>query len=325
MMIWGNMIGAYRNTAKGFSSNLQNVYHESRGWEFPHLVSYMESHDEERVMWEVTKNNFQSTSTALIRTKAASVFFFLVPGPKMLWQFQEFGYDEELNNDRLGIKPTHWEYLDDPDRKKLHDAFSSLIRIKTKTGLIDSDYFDWSGNGSLKWLNIDHPDTKIVAFGNFSKSEKTGAVNWPATGTWTHLYEEGQTIEIAAVGEMEMTLAPGEIHIYTSKPLENYIGYNPFPTFDTTPGPEPEPEPAVITDISLEPNPSIDIVKVTFPLGTERLSIYSYNGQEVATFGIDPESTFLPLNFAFYPSGFYTIVARSGDDEIKSTLFFKQR
>jgi hypothetical protein len=41
----------------------------------------------------------------------------------MLWQFGEFGFDEELNNDRLGIKPTRWEYLNDPQRIRLFKLY----------------------------------------------------------------------------------------------------------------------------------------------------------------------------------------------------------
>ena len=48
-------------------------------------------------------------------------FFFTVPGPKMIWQFGEMGYDVSIEeNGRTGKKPLHWEYLENKDRKALH-------------------------------------------------------------------------------------------------------------------------------------------------------------------------------------------------------------
>ena len=78
------------------------------------LMGYMESHDEERTSFKAwkwgiesikggeasanptTDNNLENRMKQLA-TNAA--FFFTVPGPKMIWQFGELGYDETLGEE----------------------------------------------------------------------------------------------------------------------------------------------------------------------------------------------------------------------------------
>jgi hypothetical protein len=52
MMLWGNMNYQYNEATMGYSSNLSGASYTSRGWTKPHLVAYMESHDEERLMFK---------------------------------------------------------------------------------------------------------------------------------------------------------------------------------------------------------------------------------------------------------------------------------
>jgi len=225
MMLWGNMNHTFRNAAKGTITTLSGLYHENRDWNEPHLVGYMESHDEERLMWDLL-NGSRTKSEALKRAKLASVFFFMVPGPKMMWQFGEMGYDEELNNDRLGIKPTHWEYLNDPARYQLFALYKSLINLRTKTDYIDENHFEWNTSGWIKWITIDHPDVKFHAVGNFDSQEQTANYNFPQTGTW-YDYFTGEEFQISDANQ-EFTLPPGHFSIFVNDQIENYIDVNPL-------------------------------------------------------------------------------------------------
>jgi hypothetical protein len=62
MMVWGNMNYNYNQATMGYvsNSNISNITYTIRGWDNPNLVGYMESHDEERLMY----NNLTSGSTA---------------------------------------------------------------------------------------------------------------------------------------------------------------------------------------------------------------------------------------------------------------------
>ncbi|SNT34453.1 Por secretion system C-terminal sorting domain-containing protein [Ekhidna lutea] len=219
MMLWGNMNHTYINAAKGSSASLSQTYYVDRGWSDPHLISYMESHDEERLMWEVQKSH--GLNYSLERAKLATAFFLTVPGPKLIWQFGEFGYDEELNNDRLGIKPTHWEYLEEVNRKKLFDLYKSIINLKVKSGYINEQYFHWSPSGLVKTINIDHPEVSIYLIGNFDDEAQTSTHKFSKPGTW-YDYFTGASFEVTNPS-VEVTLGAGEWHIFTSELIENYI------------------------------------------------------------------------------------------------------
>ena len=49
--------------------------------------------------------------------KLAGAFFFTVPGPKMIWQFGELGYDISIDSWKSWEKPVKWNYLDDDKRR----------------------------------------------------------------------------------------------------------------------------------------------------------------------------------------------------------------
>ncbi|MDV7401547.1 hypothetical protein RZS08_59565, partial [Arthrospira platensis SPKY1] len=96
--------------------------------ENPYWVGYMESHDEERLMVRMRTNgntsnpehNVRELQVSLERMKAMGTTF-LIPGPKMLWQFGELGYDFPIDfNGRTGNKPVRWDYYRDPERLKLY-------------------------------------------------------------------------------------------------------------------------------------------------------------------------------------------------------------
>ncbi len=220
MMLWGNENHNFRNLAKGNSANLGGLSYQVKGWNVPHVVGYMESHDEERVAWDLKNSSSQSLSQQMQRLKLNAALFFLVPGPKMIWQFGEFGYDEELNNDRLGVKPTRWEYLEDPERNKLFQVYQSLIKLKTQTNYLNKDNFQWSATGDLKWARYNNDDVKIVMMGNFSKSTQAFDQQILQEGTW-YDYLTGKEIEIGS--EVAINLIAGEFRILTSEPIENYI------------------------------------------------------------------------------------------------------
>lgn len=139
MVFWGNMNGVFREMGKGASRNFEGAFYQNRGWTHNHLLAYMESHDEERVMFDMLNYgatspvNLTNLTEAINLKQLLTAFYFSIPGPKMIWQFGEFGFDLELNNDRLGIKPTRWEYLNDPDRIRLWNLYQAFISLKPST------------------------------------------------------------------------------------------------------------------------------------------------------------------------------------------------
>src|SRR5439155_3221769 len=96
----------FTEAAKGVvnNSNFQWALHSNRGWANPHLVSYMESHDEERSMYKCLTEgqangsyNIKDLATGLKRNEMTAAFLLAMPGPKLIWQFGELGYDLSIN------------------------------------------------------------------------------------------------------------------------------------------------------------------------------------------------------------------------------------
>lgn len=145
MALWNNMTGAYSEAAMGYlnaNSELWRAYPPNSNYPRTGQVAYMESHDEQWMMFKTrtygacanapgggaTCNtnpgpyNTRALPQALERQALAAAFFLTVPGPKMLWQFGELGYgggpgeclsDTECpagTPGRVANKPIRWDY-----------------------------------------------------------------------------------------------------------------------------------------------------------------------------------------------------------------------
>jgi 1,4-alpha-glucan branching enzyme len=138
-------------------SDLSWAYFGNRGWNDAHLRTYMESHDEERLMFKnLTYGN--SSGNYSVRnckrqpsaTKWPPLSFFTLPGPKMLWQFGEVGYDVSIDDPcRTCRKPIRWEYFQDEDRNKLYRAFAAIIKLRNQYNIFN-DPGNPGGNG-YRW------------------------------------------------------------------------------------------------------------------------------------------------------------------------------
>jgi hypothetical protein len=138
----------------------------------------------------------------------------------MIWQFGEFGYDQELNNDRLGIKPTKWQYLTNPQRERLFQLYQAMIKLKSEHQVFNNpDKTTLNLNGSLKSIILESEAMDVVLFGNFGLSS-AGNVNlsFPKTGTWYN-YFTGEELTVSST-TMKFTLRPSEFYLFTDKKLE---------------------------------------------------------------------------------------------------------
>jgi len=225
MMFWGSMNFDFKEIAKGNSRNFEWGYFKSRGWNDNTLVGYMESHDEERTMWEsltwgrTTPLNIRQLSNAVNRNQLMAAFFFSIPGPKMMWQFEEFGYDLELNNDRLGVKPTKWEYLDNPDRQRLFNMYRAMLELKSKFNAFNNPQnatLDLTQN--LKSIKLTDADLQVVLYGNFGLTDIASAnLTFPSSGTWYN-YFTGEEIVLSG-NSRAFRVKANEFLMFTNKKL----------------------------------------------------------------------------------------------------------
>jgi glycosidase len=297
MMVWGNLNYAYNQNTMGFSSDsgIGWIYYGNRGWSVPHVVGYMESHDEERLMY---KNlNFGSTSgsytvknlkTALNRIKAAEVLFYAVPGPKMLWQFGELGYDQSINrcddgsinnNCRVTAKPVKWEYYNDPDRRSLFNHTADLIKLKNTYSVFTDGLATFDGSSTLlKQLTLKNqpytatPSTSsemnVEVAVNFDLTTQNMLVSFPHTGTWYDYYGNGEEINVSSTPFL-VSMKAGEYKLYTDVAIEHPV----------VTGVESERH----VEISLSPNPVNTILHINSKEGlVDHLSMRTLQGVSLA-------------------------------------------
>lgn len=245
MMLWGNMHFSYKDVALGGSAaqntSLSSIAHTARGWAVPHLVGYMESHDEERVSYECRTYgslngtyNIKFLPIAMLRMEMMHNLLFSVPGPKMLWQFGELGYDFSINtcengtisNDcRLSPKPIRWDFRNDPYRKRLFDVTSALLHLRKNNDIFEtSDFTLGLGSGNLRFVRLNSANFNVNVIANIATSNQTSVVTFQHPGTWYEYYT-GTTLNVPGVSTA-ISLKPGEYRLYTDMPVALPPGVN---------------------------------------------------------------------------------------------------
>ncbi|MBS1925527.1 MAG: hypothetical protein JST57_05965, partial [Bacteroidetes bacterium] len=243
MLLWGKMTDQYNQNTMGFASNsdINRAFARNRpGWSQLHLVTYAESHDEERIMYKNltfgnstnAAHNVKNLQIALSRTEAMMPFLLLIPGPKMIWEFGELGYDKSIfmcedgtvpqpygtDNCKLSPKPPLWNYYSDAGRKKIFDVVSGLNALrKAKPNTFLSNSISGNLGGTLvKHLIISHPDLSVVAMANFDVTARDISLTFPSSGTWTNYFTQAT---FSATGASQtINLQPGEYRVYTNQP-----------------------------------------------------------------------------------------------------------
>jgi len=223
------------------NSNFESGIHSVRGWNNPHLVTFMESHDEERITYKNIKYgnssgnyNIKDTATALKRMQLNAAFLFTIPGPKMIWQFGELGYDYSRCylstngeggdcDNKTDPKPIRWEYLNDTRRKDVYNVYSNLIQLRFhpwyKAAFL-AGTIDRSLSGNVKWIKVSAGDTShLLVVGNFDVTPQTANITFQTAGTW-YDYLNNQTF--TSTGSVQaVQLQPGQFYVYLNRNVNN--------------------------------------------------------------------------------------------------------
>lgn len=291
IMLWGNLNHAYAQNSMGYSSesSFNSIDFENRGFTAPRLIGYAESHDEERLMYKNLQfgnssnpsHDVKNISVALQRMKTVGAVFLTVPGPKMIWQFGELGYDYGINycedgtydnGCRTNPKPVPSEigYTANPARTSVYNTWSHILELRMLNPVFSTETFTvTSGNLTprVEIWNNNIPVTElkhVIVLANFDVTAKTVNTNFPTgvTAIWYNLMDNTSTIsnETATI-----TLQPGEYRILGNQPaILNAETFAPTQT------------------VTLYPNPAYDRFTLTVPV--KIVEIYSVTGQVVKTF-----------------------------------------
>ena len=173
---------------------------------FGTAVAYMESHDEERNAYKVTQWGNGDCKTdlgvRLDRLALNAAFMFSIPGPKMIWEFGELGYDVPLGTEstKLNKKPDPWEYYKDIEqRMSLYDRYAQVLNFRfSHPKLFTSDVtftIQCESGKTQRNIYCTKGSEGFVLVGNFGTTAQDISTWPPFTGTWTDI-TTGQTYQI---------------------------------------------------------------------------------------------------------------------------------
>lgn len=190
IMCWNKVCESYYQAGMGWQDNSEfsgmfwkGSYDATKGgW-----VSYFESHDEERAAFkakewgtDIVKSDIQTRMNSMA---ALAAFTFTVPGPKMIWQGGEFGFDTPLLNysesgnkedGKTDEKPVDWSYLQEPARKSLNEAYSAILNLRKNypemfdgTAIVNNSVTyegGWTGGRKIEFETVDGKKLWVVGF-----------------------------------------------------------------------------------------------------------------------------------------------------------------
>ena len=310
MYLWRNVNNSFSQAAMGFSSNSDfgGLNSTPRRW-----VGYSESHDEERNFYKAKLFGAGMVKTDSIyrisRVPLNIAFTVLVPGPKMLWQFQELGFDYSIDalGGRTSNKPSAWGWLDLPHRKAAMEASSKLISLRRMyPQAFNSGAFQFNF-GSSDWesgrrISLTHNDLSLLVIGNF-KSDQTATAfpNFPKSGMW-HNVLTGEQKYIGFTNE-PITLQPGQVLVFADRKID-------FPS---------NVENVELTDHSIVfPTVTSDRVWITDEGFTREVRLYTLQGQLVTSWMGTNE-----IDLSAQPDGVY-ILQMSGSSGFRTQKLIRK-
>lgn len=249
VLMWNKQTDPYNQNTMGYKENssYDRMNHSLHGFTNMSAVGYGESHDEERLMFKNLaygaangSYDVKNLNTALERMKTFGATFFTIPGPKMIWQFGELGYEFSINrctdgtinnNCRTDEKPVAFMlgYDTNANRKAVYNTWAQIINIrnsnpvfKSKTYTIESNNLSNDPNGLITRIYVyDNLLTagikNIVVLANYNTTVQNVVPYFPYTGAWHNLMDN--TVSNITSTTAPITLQPGEFRIFG-----NYTG-----------------------------------------------------------------------------------------------------
>lgn len=327
VLLWNKQTDPYNQNTMGYkeNSNYDRMNHSLHGFTNMSAVGYGESHDEERLMFKnlaygAVNGNYdvKNLNTALDRMKTFGATFFTIPGPKMIWQFGELGYEFSINRCtdgsissgcRTDEKPVAFTlgYDTNASRKAVYDTWAKIITIrnahqifKTKTYSIESNNLANDPNGLITRIylydtSITTGIKNVVVLANYTTSAQNVVPYFPYTGQWQNLMDDSISDVVSTTAPI--TLQPGEFRIFG-----NYAGA------------------LSAADINAGNKLSLQIADNPVQNGTAKLifnkvkngeiSIFDMTGKRLSLFKLDKENGTYEVKVN-YPAGTYLIHLKS--------------
>ncbi|MGB4415685.1 MAG: alpha-amylase family glycosyl hydrolase [Paludibacter sp.] len=311
MMLWGKQNSQFTNaiTANSSSSGFSAGTASALGWTVNNRMLYMESHDEERVAYTASVKGPAANDLAyrMKRCGLGAAFLFCMPGPRMMWEFGEMGYDYSLLYSSISsslatgqegyAKPPRWDYLNVPERQVLYNIYKTILNFRNQYAQVISDG-TYTGNVDgwpIRTITINHPDLNFVLMGNFGD---TPVLQIVPSGTWYDLFTDN-------TGASMFYLQPGEFKLYTNKKVT--LSLTDIKT------------PSTNHELIIYPNPAVDMIYIGLP-ATEQAEIFSLDGRLIRKQMINNGVA----NISTFQQGAYIIRLTDQENNIFTSRFIKK-
>ncbi|MDC1107025.1 alpha-amylase family glycosyl hydrolase [Prolixibacteraceae bacterium] len=313
MLMWGNMNHDGGQALKGYGSNFTGADFKTRGFNDMNLIGYMESHDEQRIAYMAKESglingsyNTREVPTMCERLRANGALFFLIPGPKMIWQFGEVGYDFSIDlNGRTGEKPIRWDYIGNLDRNKVYKDYARFAELKKNDEVFSTSTFDYSLDGKGKYLRLHYKGKEVVIVGNFDVRKLDVSVDIPTSGTWYDMVTKATTQ--LNTGSHSFSLEPGEYRI-----LSNYDPDTNTANFELK----------VERSAKVYPIPATDRIFVESKFAVESYQVYDIIGNKISTKEINSTANNVwSVPLYGIESGIYFLVLEYKNMNIEKVMF----
>lgn len=334
IMLWGNSNYAFCQSTMGYAdgSSTDWAVASKRGFENENLVAYAESHDEERMMYKALQygnadGNYSAKdfATAINRMKGAAAILLSIPGPKMIWQFGELGYEYSINYDqysntvanehRMTKKPVP-TYFDDLDkdnnqiRKSLYDFYGFMDSLRIHNDVMLSGNVDAKMTSLTKTVTRTLGDKSLIFAVNFDVKSQDMTIKFPSDGTWYNIVGGG-TVTVSN-GSATVKFAAGETMIFSNNAADVRADIS-------TPIAEivvPEP-----VDLTIYPNPCAEILNITSDKNIDKITILSSDGKRMKDLPINAK--FANFSMSNFKPGMYFVAVKFGAQNVVKKLIVK--
>ena len=308
MYCWKKLNSNYIQAAEGYQTGSDFSGMKADKW-----VSFAESHDEERVFFAAKQWGVGTiASDSLVRISRVPVsmaFNTLIPGPKMIWEFAELGYDKSITSNSTsaytGTKNTDAKpsYLalakTSAPRKAAYEACCKIINLRKSYSnafhygycTLNAAESDWTAG---RRIALTHADLNMIVLGNFNTATITANPAFQNTGTWYNLLT-GEALNVSNTN-MTISMQPGQLLIYTDRIVNLPNAVN-----------------APMTDAECTVFPTVTVSKVyiTSPTAIKNAKIFNLQGAQLKSVINSNEIDFSTFNNGLYIMEVNTCSGRS--------------
>lgn len=204
-------------------------------------TTYLGNHDHSHVAWQAGGRD-NAGALAWYRVQPYAIALMTVPGSPMIHNGQEFSEDYWLMEDdhntgrRVKPRPLRWDFTHDTLGKPMRELFNQLVKMRlSHDGLRSDDFYpaDWAewqtqfnpegygvdvNKGTVIYHRWGHTSAgvlqRFIVVLNFSSTDQTVDVPFPANGQWEDLLNAGWRIAVHDFWMRNFTVGSNWGHVF---------------------------------------------------------------------------------------------------------------